>query len=186
MAFERAFYFLRHGETHWNRDGITQGQLDSHLNGTGRAQARAAAEALSREPIERIVASPLTRALRTAEAVADRLGLPVSCDAGLMECHLGVWQGSPHGGFLRDYFAGTVDPPGGETFPDFCARVSQAMQTAVRRGPNTLIVAHGGLWIAAQTYVQVSPEMPRLQNAMPLHVTPAPEMWRHRRCGQPA
>ncbi len=57
-AFAHPFYFLRHGETHWNRSGTTQGQIDSKLNETGIAQAEPAAEALAGEPIERIVASP--------------------------------------------------------------------------------------------------------------------------------
>ena len=80
MAFAHPFYFLRHGETYWNREGRTQGQLDSKLNETGIAQAALAAEALKDEPIERIVASPLSRARDTAQAVADVLGLTVATD----------------------------------------------------------------------------------------------------------
>jgi len=57
MVFEHPFYFLRHGETGWNKEGRTQGQLDSQLNETGLAQAEAAGKALAGEPIERIVAA---------------------------------------------------------------------------------------------------------------------------------
>ncbi len=183
MAFEHPFYFLRHGETSWNKIRLTQGQLDSPLNATGRAQAEAAAEALAGEPIERIVASPLSRARHTAEAVGLRLGLPVSCEAGLMECHLGVRQGTPNGLWLRDYFNGTYDPENGEAFASFRDRVWSAMARAVARGPNTLVVAHGGLWIAARHLVRVSPDLDRMPNALPLHVTPGPDVWEHRICG---
>jgi probable phosphoglycerate mutase len=183
-AFPHPFYFLRHGETHWNRSGTTQGQVDARLNETGVEQARRAADALAAEPIARIVASPLSRARDTAEAVAERHGLAVETDAQLMECHLGRHQGGPHGAWLGDYFRGAYDPPEGETFERFRARVWAAMQRAVAQGPNTLIVAHGGLWIAARTYVAVDPDLPRMPNALPLLVTPRPDRWVHRICGQ--
>src|SRR5690606_8205001 len=102
----------------------------------------------------------------------------------LMECHLGERQGTPNGPWLRDYFLGDYDPPGGETFADFCERSWAAMERAVARGPNTLIVAHGGLWIAARTRVTVDPDLPRMPNALPLHVTPEPGRWRHSFCGE--
>ena len=38
------FWFLRHGETDWNAQGISQGNVDIPLNATGLAQARSAAE----------------------------------------------------------------------------------------------------------------------------------------------
>ncbi len=183
MAFDHPFYFLRHGETFWNKSRLTQGQLDSQLNPTGRAQAERAAEALSKEPIERIVASPLSRARHTAEAVARRLDLPVSFDGGLMECHLGSYQGGPHGPWLAAYFKGENDPENGETFQQFSDRVWNAMANAVARGPNTLVVAHGGLWLAARSRVNVEPDLDRMPNALPLHVTPDAGTWRHRICG---
>ena len=89
MPFENPFYFLRHGETEWNRTGRTHGQLDAPLNGTGRQQAERAADLPADEPIEWIVASPLTRVRHTAEAVAAWHELDVAFDDGLKECHLG-------------------------------------------------------------------------------------------------
>ena len=182
-SFAHPFYFLRHGETDWNRSKRTQGQTDSQLNLTGRAQAERAADALASEPIARIVASPLSRARHTAEAVAARHGLPVTLDDGLMECHFGDHEGGPHGPFLGAYFRGEHDPPNGETFPDFCVRVRAAMQRAVALGPNTLIVAHGGLWIAARTFARVDPDLDFMPNALPLRVTPEDDLWRHSVCG---
>lgn len=184
MAFVHPFYFLRHGETHWNREGRTQGQLEAGLNETGREQALRAADALAAEPIARIVASPLSRALDTARIVAERHDLPVETDDGLMECHLGEHQGGPHGAWLGDYFRGAYDPPGGERFDAFCGRVWAAMERSVAKVPNTLIVAHGGLWIAARTRVAFEPDLPRMPNALPLCVTPGPTRWVHRICGR--
>jgi probable phosphoglycerate mutase len=183
MAFPHPFYFLRHGETYWNREGRTQGQLDAKLNETGKAQAARAAEALKGEPIARIISSPLSRALDTAQAVAEVLGLEVATDPGLMECHLGDHQGNPHGPWLREYFLGNYVPPNGEPFDDFCARTWEAMRRAVAQGPNTLIVAHGGLWVSARRYVSVRPNLSKMPNALPLHVEPEPGRWRHRIVG---
>lgn len=183
MAFKHPFYFLRHGETTWNAGKRTQGQLNSPLSDLGWEQARAAGQAMKDEPIERIIASPLDRAFFTAQEVGKVKGIEVVFDENLMECHLGDNQNQPHGPWLAEYFEGKYDPPNGETFPDFCKRVWQAMQSAVAQGPNTLIVAHGGLWLAARQYVSVDPDLKRMPNALPLHVTPAADRWEHRICG---
>ena len=183
MAFEHPFYFLRHGETTWNAAGKTQGQLNSPLSDKGRQQAEDAAAALQDEPIARIVASPLDRAYHTAEAVARVKGLEIETDPDLMECHLGDHQGGPHGPWLADYFNDAYAPPNGETFTQFRDRVWGAMVRAVKGGENTLIVAHGGLWIAARAFVQVAPDLERMPNALPLHVTPGEALWEHRVCG---
>ena len=63
------FWFLRHGETDWNAQGLSQGNVDIPLNPTGYAQARSAAERLRRRGIATIVTSPLARARVTAEIV---------------------------------------------------------------------------------------------------------------------
>ena len=84
----------RHGETAWNAEGRYQGQEDIPLSPVGEAQARALGERLRGVHIDRAVASPLARALRTAElALGDaRLGL-LTTDAGLKEIAHGEWEG---------------------------------------------------------------------------------------------
>ena len=183
MAFDHPFYFLRHGETTWNAGRKTQGQLNSPLSDRGWEQARAAGQAMRDEPIERIIASPLDRAFFTAQEVGKVKNIEVVFDKDLMECHLGDYQNGPHGPWLSEYFEGRHDPPNGEPFAEFCERVWGAMQRAVSQGSNTLIVAHGGLWLAARQYVSVDPDLKRMPNALPLHVTPSDERWEHRICG---
>jgi len=51
------------------------------------------------------------------------------------------------------------------------------MAGAVSRGPNTLIVAHGGLWVAANQYVTITPPLMRMPNALPLKIVPNGKQW---------
>ena len=84
----------RHGETPWNAEGRYQGREDIALSATGEAQARALGERLRARRIDRALASPLSRARRTAELALgpDRASL-LSIDAGLMEIAHGSWEG---------------------------------------------------------------------------------------------
>jgi broad specificity phosphatase PhoE len=93
MIPKRPFYFLRHGQTDWNLEGRYQGHADTPLNRTGIAQAHAAAECLAEVAIDRIVVSPLIRAVATAAIVAERLGKPIQIERGLMERNFGSFNG---------------------------------------------------------------------------------------------
>ena len=76
-------YYIRHGETDWNREARLQGQRDIPINATGRAQARKCGELLkelfARDAIDAgaldYVASPLGRARETMEIARAVLGL---------------------------------------------------------------------------------------------------------------
>ncbi|MEL6792727.1 MAG: histidine phosphatase family protein [Pseudomonadota bacterium] len=178
MAIDHPFYFLRHGETTWNAIGRTQGQLDAPLSDLGRRQAAAAADTLRNHPIQRIVASPLSRARDTAEAAAAALGLSVTYDDALMEFHAGEWQGQPRGENIRAYFQREADPPGGETFQEFADRAWGAIRSAAAQGPETLIVCHGGLWYAMLEFQPIAPALWPMPNALPIRVIPQGETWR--------
>jgi glucosyl-3-phosphoglycerate phosphatase len=90
---EARLIVLRHGATTWSGSGRFTGHQDPPLSYVGQEQARAAAAALARCPIRRIVGSDLQRARRTAEIVAEVVGLPVVLDRRLREEHLGQWEG---------------------------------------------------------------------------------------------
>ena len=84
----------RHGETPWNAEGRYQGQEDIPLSPVGEAQARALGERLRDVRIDRAVASPLSRALRTAElALGDARATMLTTDDGLKEIAHGTWEG---------------------------------------------------------------------------------------------
>jgi probable phosphoglycerate mutase len=85
---------VRHGQTEWNRVERFRGRADVPLNEAGIAQAAATGERVAKEyrPAA-IYASPLSRALRTAEAIAQHFGLVVRPHAGLLDIDYGDWQG---------------------------------------------------------------------------------------------
>ncbi|HJW09496.1 MAG TPA: histidine phosphatase family protein [Holophagaceae bacterium] len=83
----------RHGETPWNAEGRYQGQIDIALSSTGEAQARALGERLLDVPITRAVASPLSRAYRTAQLALGSRAELLTTDAGLQEIAHGAWEG---------------------------------------------------------------------------------------------
>lgn len=83
----------RHGETPWNAEGRYQGQMDIPLSETGERQAAALGARLKDLPIARAVASPLSRARRTAElALGARAGM-LTLDPGFLEIAHGAWEG---------------------------------------------------------------------------------------------
>ncbi|GGU57500.1 phosphatase [Streptomyces albospinus] len=63
---------IRHGETEWSRDGRHTSWTDLPLTADGEEQARALRPVLSGRKIGQVYASPMARALRTAELA----GLP--------------------------------------------------------------------------------------------------------------
>ena len=84
----------RHGETPWNAQGRYQGQIDIPLSPVGEAQARALGERLREVPITRAVASPLSRARRTAElALGEQRASMLQLEPEVQEIAHGEWEG---------------------------------------------------------------------------------------------
>jgi probable phosphoglycerate mutase len=149
-------YLCRHGQTEWNRERRLQGQTEADLTPLGRLQAAAMADLLhdliAREPAAdwRIVASPLRRARDTAQAIATRLGLTLAFDDRLMELTVGEWEGRLYADVHRENPEAFKSPewfftaPGGETYEQIMARVSDwlAEQTAEPER-RLIVVSHG-------------------------------------------
>lgn len=147
---------VRHGETVWNAEMRMQGQLDTALSARGRWQAGRAAESLADEGIEAIFASDLERAFDTAQALATRIGLPITTDIGLRERSFGVFQGHRYAEIDVKWPAEAVrwrhhdpdfGPEGGETLREFSARAVAACSriAAAHPGRSIAIVTHGGV-----------------------------------------
>lgn len=165
------FWYLRHGETDWNRQGLSQGNIDIPLNELGLAQAREAAEKLRNRGITSIIASPLSRARVTAEIVGEALGLDVAIEPDLREVSWGVQEGQPIAEWLQDWIAGHMTPEGAESFVAMRHRAIAGLNRAVNQPPAVLIVAHGGVFRAIRSAMKL--EMTgRTRNCVPMRCEP--------------
>ena len=146
---------IRHGETTWNVEGRYQGQEDTPLSDRGLDQGRKVAHALENYPIDRFIASPLSRALNTCRFCAEHHGKAVQTDKRLIEIHHGDWEGVLAEDIKMKYadlYAAWQTAPetvlmpgeGGESLEDVRRRVREAFDEYVARyeGETVAIVAH--------------------------------------------
>ena len=85
---------IRHGENDFVKQNRLPGRLPGiHLNEHGQAQAAALADSLKKLPIKAVYASPLERAVETATPLAQALGLEIQLRPGLLDTHVGEWEG---------------------------------------------------------------------------------------------
>jgi broad specificity phosphatase PhoE len=141
---------VRHGETEWNRVERFRGRADVPLNETGISQAEATARRIGRGwQATAVYSSPLSRAMRTAEAIATRFSLRVQIHAGLIDIDYGKWQGiSPDD--VREQWPEllsawyqtphTVRIPGGESLEELRARCAEVVREIVARHTDSTVV----------------------------------------------
>ncbi|WJX95259.1 phosphoglycerate mutase (2,3-diphosphoglycerate-independent) [Trifolium repens] len=149
---------VRHGETAWNATNKIQGQLDVELNETGRQQAAAVGDRLSRESkLSVIYSSDLLRASETAEIIASKCGgVEVVKDADLRERHLGDLQGLVYSEMAKTeptaykaFVSKNEDmeiPGGGESLVQLYDRSTSALLRIATKhiGERVVVVTHGG------------------------------------------
>jgi broad specificity phosphatase PhoE len=172
-----AFWYLRHGETDWNAQGLSQGNVDVPLNPNGLRQAHAAAALLRGRGIATIVASPLSRARVTAEIVATAVGVVVQTDDALREVRFGAQEGQPMQQWFDDWIAGRFTPAGAEPFAELRARAVGAINRLLLLPPPLLVVGHGAFFRALRSAMGLPPNV-RLPNATPLLCEPDGPTWR--------
>ncbi len=146
------FYLARHGETVWNKAQRFQGQLDSELTENGRQQAENIAKRLENSKISQIISSTLGRAIASAKICQQILNTPLSTQAGLIERHLGQWQGhtlselqhQPHYHEIFQQFS-QHKPVGGESAINCAERIAQSLMQLANNHiqHRLLVIVHG-------------------------------------------
>lgn len=103
----KKLYLLRHGQTEFNVKKLVQGRCDSPLTDLGRKQAGMAAAWLKGHDVvpDKVVSSPLGRAMDTAQLVATELLGPdaaVEPCEGIIERCYGTFEEGPHDALPTD------------------------------------------------------------------------------------
>ena len=141
-----AIHLIRHGETAFNAGRVVQ-HPDTPLSENGLDQAARLAERLADAGITRILASDYARAAMTAAALEQSTGVIVESEPLLRERNLGDLRGRPYSEFDFDPFASDYEPPNGESWDVFHARVDAAWMrvaaTALETGGHLAVVTHG-------------------------------------------
>lgn len=154
-------YFLRHGETEWNREKRIQGSTEwTDLTCEGVRIAEAARDGLLAEGLkfDRLYSSPYRRAFHTAQIIGAGLGLEPTVENRLREISFGPYEGTHYseGRFADDNIRSCfVDPPryvapkGAESFDAVAARVKDFFDLELApmagRLERVLAIAHGGI-----------------------------------------
>ena len=146
-------FLVRHGETEWNRIHRFQGRSDVPLNQIGKEQAHALALALKDEPITAIYASPLVRALETANLIKSfHPSIPLFEEPGLIEMDLGEFDGMEAGLWVERYphfrkawqeTPSSVKMPGGESLQEVQTRAIDTLERITQNYPpqSTLLLS---------------------------------------------
>ena len=148
---------IRHGQSEWNATGRWQGQADPPLTDEGRDDARRAAGALG--SFDAVVASTLQRAIETAEALADGIGVgPVLTDPRWMERTAGPGEGLTRPEIEAGWPGHLAEggrPAGWETDEALVTRALAALAGlwAQTSDGQVAVVTHSGLIMAVERHL---------------------------------
>lgn len=149
-------YVTRHGMTVFNAEDRISGITDVDLTPEGIQQAEEMARtAQAYGDIERIIASPMRRAQKTAQKVSELIHIPVETDDRLREWDYGSFEGknrlTPGFAKSKEEF-GCRMPDGGESVFDLVYRTYALLEELKSCEQNTLLVCHGGICRVIDSY----------------------------------
>lgn len=144
-------WWIRHGESTWNRENRWQGHSDIPLSQTGQEQAQRLARALQQQRFDLVFSSDLQRARQTAEIALP--GVEVVTDPRLREVHFGHFEGLTReemseeqrqelSRWLKDPFETAI--PGGESLAQVYERLCQ-WRSGLPTSGKVAVFTHGGV-----------------------------------------
>jgi broad specificity phosphatase PhoE len=156
-------YLVRHGETEWSRARRHTGRTDVPLSPVGEAEARALGDHLRGLEVDRVLASPMARAVATAKLTG--FGDRVELSDALLEFDYGDYEGltTPEIRARRpgwDLFHDGC--PGGETVEAAAARARPLLAELTARAGRAILFSHGHqLRILTACYLGLPPQAAR-------------------------
>lgn len=139
-------YFIRHGQTEANVQGILTGTLETNLTEKGIEDAKKLSKELNID-FDYYYCSPLTRTHQTLQAIKGDVNFII--DDRITEVSSGDWQGKlKHELPEREYNLykqGKLNPPNGESLNDVDKRIISFLKDMVskyKENDKILIVTH--------------------------------------------
>ena len=147
------FILVRHGETASNVRNTFRGRTDVPLNETGLAQAQAVAARITQgwHPAA-LYASPIKRAMQTAQIIGERCQLTPIPYQAIIDIDFGQWTGLPFDEVkqrwpeeLDNWIAhpGETHIPGGESLAEMHLRARQALRELSVRHSGQIVILVG-------------------------------------------
>lgn len=158
-------YIVRHGQTDWNKKTKLQGRSDISLNEEGKKVAAQTGKGLSNIKFDRIISSPLKRAIQTAELIRGNRAINIEIDDRIIEMGFGSFEGLEFDksrlhnyGELNNFFNHPhlyVPPEGAETINELRVRTASFMKELIEKvsADNILVVTHGAAISGLLAYI---------------------------------
>ena len=154
-------YVTRHGQTDYNKKRMMQGRSDIPLNETGIRQARDRRKSLGDIKFDAVYASPLSRAVQTAEIIGNVTRDEIITDERIIEANFGKYE-------LMGYYSTGLPmmaywsfpeifpaPEGVETIRQRRERTSSFLKELEEKDYETVLVAcHGGIIRPIRGYLE--------------------------------
>ena len=134
--------------------------IDYPLTPKGSLQARQTADYFKNKNIHGIFASPLKRAIETAEIIAHVLDLGITVVENFREINVGTLEGQAvseenwetYLSIIYGWYDGNHGArfPGGEDYSELLDRMKKGFKQVIKNntGKNIIIVGHGGIFVA--------------------------------------
>lgn len=161
MRKKMKIWLTRHGQTDLNKKKLMQGLTDAPLNERGIDQAKEARAAIGDVKFDAVYSSPLKRAIKTAEIIANVPRDEIIIDSRIIEVDFGKYE-QRH--FLKMGPAMTLywilpeimkAPPSVEDLSSMINRSRQFLDDLGKKDyENVLVVCHGGIIRALCGYLE--------------------------------
>ena len=151
---------VRHGETEWSVSGQHTGSTDIPLTERGRDDARRLGERLAPYEFERVLSSPMSRALETARLAG--MPEPIELRDELREWEYGEYEGRTTKEIRAqrpDWLLWRDGAPGGEQAAEVGRRVDRVIAELRRAEADVAVFAHGHvLRVLAARWIELGPQ----------------------------